>query len=42
MSFEVSNQPVPDLLLGDGEKPLRLSALWQAGPLVLYLPRHFG
>ena len=42
MTLTTSNQPAPDLLLGDGDRALRLSSLWSDGPLVVYLHRHFG
>jgi len=33
----------PDaVLLGEGEREVRLSGLWSEGPLVLVFLRHFG
>jgi peroxiredoxin len=35
--------PAPDVtLLGEGDRPLRLSELWSRQPLVLVFLRHFG
>jgi hypothetical protein len=35
--------PAPDaVLLGEGNRPLRLSELWSRQPLVLVFLRHFG
>lgn len=35
-------QPAPDLVFGSKDGDLRLSDLWQQGPLVLAFLRHFG
>jgi hypothetical protein len=38
-----AGHPAPDLLLlGEGDRAIRLSELWQAGPLALLFLRHFG
>ena len=42
MTLVKTDQPAPDLVLGDGEDALKLSSLWSEGPLVLYFHRHFG
>ena len=42
MTLERTNQPAPDLVLGDGGSAVRLSSLWSDGPLVVYFHRHFG
>ena len=42
MTLVKTDQPAPDLVLGDGEAALKLSSLWSDGPLVLYFHRHFG
>ncbi len=35
--------PAPDVvLLGEGDRPVRLSELWSGQPLVLVFLRHFG
>jgi hypothetical protein len=42
MALETTNQPAPDLVLGDGDGAVRLSSLWSDGPLIVYFHRHFG
>lgn len=35
--------PAPEAtLLGEGDRPVPLAALWAEGPLVLVFLRHFG
>ena len=41
MTLVKTNQPAPNLVLGDGTGAVQLSSLWSEGPLVLYLHRHF-
>ena len=42
MTLARTNQPAPDLVLGDRNEAVQLSSLWRDSPLVLYLHRHFG
>ena len=42
MALVNTDQPAPDLLLGQGEDAIKLSSFWDEGPLVVYLHRHFG
>ena len=37
MALVNTDQPAPDLLLGQGEAAVRLSSLWKEAPLVVYL-----
>ena len=42
MTLVRTNQPAPDLVLGEQTGATRLSSLWSDGPLVVYFHRHFG